>query len=69
MANPIPHVAVTTGDVSEAPSGAIPISLYGVESSSVSFSEIEGTVSGVTGANLQAILNSIASRLAAVENP
>lgn len=32
------------------------------------FSQIPGTVSDVTGTNLQAILNSIASRLVIIEN-
>lgn len=29
MANPIPHVVAESGDVGQAPAGAIPIALYG----------------------------------------
>lgn len=30
--DPIPHVVATSGDSADAPSGAIPVALYGVES-------------------------------------
>lgn len=33
------------------------------------FTALTGTVSGITGANLQAMLNDISTRLAAVETP
>lgn len=67
----VPFVATSTGDAADAPSGAVPIDLYGVEGagSVPAFSEITGSVSGVSGANLQAILEDLATRLAAVETP
>lgn len=68
--SPIPHVVKSSGAAGSAPEGAIPISLFGADSGGVpAFSELTGTVSGVTGANLQAILESLATRLAAVETP
>lgn len=67
--SPIPHVVKSSGAAGSAPEGAIPIDLYGASSDAPTFSELAGTVSGVTGANLQAILEDLATRLAAVETP
>lgn len=70
MATPtLKYVAPTTaeGDLAFKPE---PVEIYGLpEAGAGSFSDIEGTVSGVDGANLQAILEDIATRLAAVETP
>lgn len=50
-----------------------PVIIYGLPDAPVgpapTFAEIPGTVAGVQGAHLQAVLNDIATRLAAVETP
>lgn len=61
---PIPLTTDGTG-----PAGAIPVTIAGLESSTPEFSDLQGSVAGVTGSDLQAILNSLASRIAAVETP
>lgn len=49
----------------------VPVDISGLDlSGSVpAFSEITGTVAGLTGSNLQAILVDIATRIAALETP
>lgn len=64
MATPIPLTTDGTG-----PDGAIPVTISGPAGSTPAFSEIPGSVSDVAGANLQAILEDLASRLADVETP
>lgn len=68
--DPIPYVVADSAPASNAPSGAVPINIYGVPAGQVpTFAQIPGTVSGITGADLQAILEDISTRLAAVEAP
>lgn len=70
--DPIPYVVDASGDASAAPDGSIPIALYGADSGGSTvptFTELEGAVAGATGANLQAILNDIVTRLEAAETP
>lgn len=71
MANaPVPYVVATSGAAATAPHGAIPIKLYGaVDPAALTFATLAGTVPGVTGTDLQAILQAIVTRLAAVETP
>lgn len=61
---PIPLTTDGTG-----PDGAIPVTISGPAGEVPAFSGIAGEVSGVAGTDLQAILEDIASRLAAVETP
>lgn len=51
------------------PKGAVPVTVAGPAGEVPAFSGIAGAVSGVAGTDLQAILEDIASRLAAVETP
>lgn len=62
MANPIPLTTDGSG-----PEGAIPVSISGPVGDDPGFSDISGSVDGVTGSNLQAILEDIATRLEALE--
>lgn len=61
---PIPLTTDGTG-----PEGAIPVTISGPTGEVPAFSGIAGAVSGVAGTDLQAILEDIATRLAAVEAP
>ena len=61
---PIPLTTDGTG-----PAGAIPVTINGPAGEVPAFSGIAGAVSGVAGTDLQAILEDIATRLAAVEAP
>lgn len=63
--DPIPYVVDASAPEGGAPDGAIPISLFG----GPEFSAIVGSVPGVSGSSLQAILEDLASRLADVETP
>ena len=63
--DPIPYVVDASAPEGGAPEGAIPIALFG----GPEFSSLIGTVPGVTGSSLQAILDDLASRLADVETP
>lgn len=53
-----------------APSFAEPVEIYDLPTGggAPTFAELPGTVSGVTGAHLQAILNAIATRVKALED-
>lgn len=64
MANPVPLTTDGSG-----PEGAVPVSIYGPAGETPDFSDLTGEVEGVTGANLQAILEDIATRLAALKTP
>ena len=63
MANtPIPLTTDGSG-----PDGAIPVSISGPVGTFVTFSGIIGSIPGVTGADLQEILEDLAARLSALE--
>lgn len=66
---PVSYVVEVSGDAEDAPKGAQSIALYGELSgdSKTSFSDLNGSVSGLKGSDLQAILRNIASRLADLE--
>jgi hypothetical protein len=63
MANPIPLTTDGSG-----PAGAIPVSISGPAGDVPTFEDLAGAVVGVTGTDLQAILEDIADQIAAV-NP
>lgn len=68
---PVPFVVKESGTEQEAPSGAVPIALFGAGGSTPepggSFPELTGTVEGLSGANLQELLESVVARLAELE--
>lgn len=61
---PIPLTTDGTG-----PDGAIPVTISGPAGDVPGFSDLTGAVAGASGADLQAILEDIVNRLAAVETP
>lgn len=67
MATPTLRAVPVTG---AAPSFAEPVEIYGLPSGSSpeSFSQIPGSVPGVVGDDLQAILSDIVARLTIVES-
>ena len=69
MANePIPLLVSGSAPAGSAPSGAVPINLFGdVSTGLAALSDIQGSVPGVSGSNLQDILNDLANRLTALE--
>lgn len=59
-----------TGDAEDQALAPQPVVIYDLPGGTApAFTAITGSVAGVSGANLQAILNDIATRLAAVETP
>ena len=83
MAEPIPHIVAKSGDVDEAPAGAIPIALYGVEAGGEG-GDVEVAWADVTGkptdfppaththavadvTGLQGIINDLTDRITALE--
>lgn len=62
MATPIPLTTDGSG-----PDGAIPVTISGMAGTVPSFSEIEGSVAGATGTDLQAILEDLVTRIEELE--
>ena len=68
MASPRPYKVTTSGAAGAAPSGAVPIELYGAARGPVAANEVSvASIPNLTGANVQLALADIAARLAAVE--
>lgn len=67
LPEPTPYVVADSAPAGDAPEGAIPISLFGGAAGG-EFSELQGSVAGVAGTNLQGILADLATRLSAVES-
>lgn len=68
-----PTLKAVTPPAGPTPSSAEPVIIYDLPKPPVgmapTFAELPGTVSGATGAHLQAVLNDLATRVTALENP